>query len=288
MKPRIPSASRRAPERVLVAFSQLFVFALLACLAHSPARAGLITLKVSATATVHGQQLDTNVSVTNQGDESAANVQVHVDFQGRRQSSPSLPSLGVQKNHTAAFSMPAAGLAPGRHSLAIIVDYTDTNGYPFTALSFADFIFGEDSPPRIHATMKAVELGREADLDLRLKNLDATPRELKLRLILPKEISAAQTENRIALGGSSEQTVRFQLRNFSALEASTYQIFVLIEYDEKGKHSSRFTPGTVKIVAAKDNIFASYRAPLLAGVGLLVILFVGLQIYSRLRKRPQG
>jgi len=134
--------------------------------------------------------------------------------------------------------------------------------------------------------MKTVELGREADLDLRLKNLDSTPRDVKLRLILPKEISTAQAENRIAPGGTHEQTARFQLRNFSALEASAYQIFVLTEYDKNGRHSSLFAPGRVKIVAARG-FFGTYRTLLVAGVGLLIVLFVGSQIHFWLRKRPR-
>lgn len=89
MTPQIASASQTAPKRVLLEYSQLFVFALLACLACSPARAEHITMKVSTNAIVHGQQVDTNISVINLGDETAVNVQVHIEFQGRRQSSPS-------------------------------------------------------------------------------------------------------------------------------------------------------------------------------------------------------
>lgn len=283
MKSPIPSLSQTASHFPLPASSQFLFVTLLALLAHSSVQAGHITLQISTTPAVRDHQLQCGVTVTNQGDESAANVQVHVEFQGRRHSSPSRPALGVQQNHTASFSLPVTGLPTGRHPLAIIVDYTDTNGYPFTALSFADFIVGEDNPPKIHGVIEAIELGRKAKLELRVKNLDSTPRELKLRLILPKEISSPQVESQIALGGSSEQTVRFQVRNFSALEGSTYQIFVLVEYDEQGKHSSLFTPGTIKIVATKD-FFRTYRTPLLLSVGLLVLLFVGLQFYSRFRK----
>lgn len=273
-------------QQVLRACSQLFSALLLALLVHGPASAGHITMKVSTTTAVRDQQLQVGVTAVNQGDESAANVQVHLEFQGRRQSSPSQLSLGVQQNLVANFSLPITGLLPGRHSLVIVTDYTDTNGYPFTALSFADFIVGEDNPPQIHGAIEAVELGREAEMVLRLKNLDSTPRNVKLRLILPKEISAAQTEHQIALAGSGEQTVRFQLRNFSALAASTYQVFAQSEYEEKGRHSSLLTPGTIKIVAASD-FFGSYRAPLVAIVALLILLFAGLQIYSRLRKQPE-
>lgn len=239
-----------------------------------------ITLQISTTPQFRDNQLQCTLNITNQGDEPAANVQAHLEFQGRRHSSQNQPTLAVGQSTAPNFNFPVTGLSGGRYPLVVIVDYTDTNGYPFTALSSADFIVGEDNPAKIHGVIDAVELGKQARLEMRLKNLDATPRELKLRLVLPKELSSSQYENQIALGGSGEQTVRFPLVNFSALEGSTYQIFVLSEYDEQGKHSSLFTPGTVKIVPARS-FYRQYQIPILVGAGVLLVLFIGIQFYTR-------
>ncbi|OGT79485.1 MAG: hypothetical protein A3H91_01645 [Gammaproteobacteria bacterium RIFCSPLOWO2_02_FULL_61_13] len=286
LKSRLFSASRSARQRFLRACLRGFCAVLPALLMVGPASAGHITLQIDTTSTVRDDQLQSRVTLTNQGDESAANIQVHVELQGKRDSSPIQASLGVQRSYARAFSRPIAGLSEGRHPLVVIIDYTDTNGYPLTALSFAEFIVGADNPPRIHGVIKGIELGREAELELRVKNLDSTPRALKLRLILPKEISSSQAEYQIALGASSEHTVSLPVRNFSALEGSRYQILVLVEYDEQSKHSSLVVPGIVKIVGATD-LFRTYRVPLAIGVGILILLFVGLQFHFRFRK-PSG
>lgn len=284
LNPPAPLVSRSRAHRSPAFLRWLSsIVALLALFAHAPSHAGRITLQLSTTPTVREGQLLCRVQVTNSGDEAASNVQAHVEFQGRRHSSPSLPSLGVQKSHTADFSVPLSGVPTGRHSLAVSIDYTDANGYAFTALSYASFILGADNPPKLHAVIEPVELGRDARLEMRLKNLDSTPRQLALRLILPKEISSSQAEHNIMLGGSSEQVVRFELRNFSALEGSIYQVFVLSDYEGDGGHSSLITPGTIKIVAASD-FFRTYRAPLIAGIAVLMLLFLGVQVYSRFRK----
>jgi hypothetical protein len=114
---------------------------------------------------------------------------------------------------------------------------------------------------------------------MRIKNLDTTPKELQLKLILPKEISSPQPENRISLNGSTEQSVRFTVKNFSALEGSTYQVFVLAEYDEQGKHSCFFTPGTIKIVPAQ-NFLSEHKIALAAVAATLLLLLIGIQVIA--------
>jgi len=244
-----------------------------------PLFASHITLQINVSPAVRENQLSCLVNITNQGDESASSVQVHLEFQGRRYSSAALPTLAVGQNHSASFSLPTAGLPGGRHALAIFVDYADLNGYPFTALSHGDFIIGDDNPPSIHGVIDPIDLGSEETLVLRIKNLDGTPKEIKMKLFLPKEISSPQPENQISLNGSTEQSVRFRIRNFSALEGSTYQVFVLAEYDEQGKHSCFFTPGTVKIVPARS-FFSRNKWALGVAAGLLILLLIGIQIVA--------
>ena len=259
-------------------FNRLFlniVFVLLFCCG-APLQASHITMQISATPLVRDNQLHCTVTIINQGNERADSVQIHLDFRGQRHSSDMQPYLNIGESYTTDFAMPVVGLSSGRHPLVVILDYTDTNGYPFTALSSTRFFIGEDNPPKIHGAIEAIQLVRKERLELRVKNLDDTPREVSMRLILPREISSPRIGNQISLSGSGEQTVRFQLENFSALEGSTYQVFILMEYDDRGKHSCLFTPGTVTIAPSRD-LFSTYKVPILVGVAILFVIFVGLQ-----------
>lgn len=249
--------------------------------------AGHITLQISTTPTPADQQIFCTVSIVNQGDESAANVQAHVEFLGKRYSAQVQPSLAVGQTYQGSYEMPATNLLPGRYSLIVIVEYTDTNGYPFTALSTANVPFREDFSPQIHGMTDAVELGGSAGMYLRLKNPQNQKQEVQVRLVLPKEISCDQPQREVSLAAMGEKEIGFDLRNFSALEGSTYQVFTLVEYAIEGKHTSMAIPGTIKIVPARS-FFQKYRLWIISGTILLALAFAGIQIYGLLSRHRKS
>jgi hypothetical protein len=175
-----------------------------------------ITLVIATTNTVLEKQLQCHVRVTNKGDEAASNLRVRVEFHGQRQASAPLPELGLGQSHDASFTLPLSDAVRGRHSLAIFVDYSDAAGYRFSTPSHAELIVGEDNPPKLQAAMGNVELGSEAVLKLRVKNLDSTSRLLKLKLVLPREITSPQSESEMVMAGLGEQALQFPLRNNAA------------------------------------------------------------------------
>jgi len=246
--------------------------------------AGHITLQISTTPSVADKQILCAVSIVNQGDEAAANVQAHVEFMGRRYSAQVMPLLAVGQNYTGSYQIPAENLAPGRYTLVVMADYTDTNGYPFTALSNAGFTFREDFPPQIHGMSEPVDLGGTADLTVRLKNQGKKKQQIQITLVLPKEISADQTEVSLSLEAAQEKNVELGLRNFSALEGSTYQVFVLAEYTEEGKHTSMPIPCTIKITAARS-FYQKYRLFIITAAAALAVLFAGIQVYTFFRRK---
>ncbi len=274
-------ASSGRPHRPPAAWGFVLLMALLSA---GTARAGHITLQISTTPTVAEKQVLCTVSIVNQGDESAASVQAHVEFRGTRFSAQVMPVLAVGQSYTGNFQIPRDRLASGRYTLVVMTDYTDTNGYPFTALSTAGFVVGEDFPPQIHGMAEPVELGGTEPLTLRLKNQGKKDLQAQLRLVLPKEISADPVERVLGLGALQENDAAFSLRNFSALEGSTYQVFVLAEYSDAGRHSSLPIPCTVKIVAARS-FFQKYKIWILVAGSLLGLLFVGIQLYSFVSRR---
>ena len=249
-----------------------------------------ITLQVSAITRVNKQaQATCTVSVLNQGDETAANLQVQVESGGRLLSAPPRAALPAGQTHESIFSVPTDALMIGRHFLVILIDYTDTSGYPFTAMAHANLVIGEDMAPQIQGSIEPIELDQAARLHVKLSSSDRKIKQLQLRLLLPKELSVSRPSQDLELQPSEVKTLSFEVNNLSAVAGSIYSVFVLAEYSAQGRHTGLIIPGTIRIEPG-TNIFQRNRTVILFAAGFLAVLLVGAQFYSRKRlnrKKPQ-
>ncbi len=258
-------------------FFILFGFSLL------QVRAGNITLEVASTTKVDRQARTVcTVSVTNKGDEPASHVQIRVESQGRRFTDPQTPDLSPGQTHQAVFPIPTDALSIGRHLLVIYVDYTDTAGFPFTAVSHGNFVLGQDLSPRLQAEVQPIELAEKALVRIHIKNPDNQKRKVEMRLILPSEIATEHPDHILEMGPFQEKEPEFELLNKTASAGSVYQVFTLLQYDEAGIHTGMVVPLSVRIVGT-EGMFQRYRTAIILLVALLTALFIGSQFYTRRR-----
>ncbi len=136
--------------------------------------------------------------------------------------------------------------------------------------------------PAIVGMMDAVTLRGASRMTLKLKNLDAQEKHLRIRLILSQEISADTSTAEMKLTPYQETQIQFSIHNFSALNGSTYPAHAVIEYDLAGMHHTAIASGMVRIAAANA---VMDRWPVPAAVAACGLLFLWLNVRARQKQK---
>ena len=191
--------------------------------------------------------LQTKVLVTNRGDETAYSVQIKAESLNPPQQSPTAQNIPVGKSISTTFKQSIKDLPHGRYPLLLRILYADANMYPFSAPATSFFTHGHDAAPELIGVIENSRVGKSGHLTLKLKNPSELAKEIHLRLFLPQELSVENPTSTIELSPHQETSIRFPVRNFSALEGSTYAVFAVLEYDQEGLHYSTLAPGTIAI-----------------------------------------
>lgn len=270
---------RRSPE----GFTLLPILLLLGL---SPLYAGVISLESRVDVSVQPHSLGVDLTVTNRGDESAYNVQVRNEVLGVTQESSLQPRLDVGKDFSARFRFPLEHPLPGRYPVILRILYTDANRYPFSALVLSNFSWQRDALAGVLGILDKAQFRSGGRLHLKAKDLDGQAKSLRVRLLLPLELSAATAQEDIALRPGEEVTVPFAVRNFSALEGSTYPVYAIIEYDAAGTHVTTLAPGLIRIGPSQD--LQRYGFYLLVGLIAVLGLFLLYNFRMFLRDGPAG
>ena len=176
------------------------------------------------------------VTVGNEGDEAARNVQLRLDFLGRELSGEDRTELTPGQAYTEDFEFDRDRASlPGAYPAVITVSYTDLNGYPFSALSARLLPIGEAIRGDLHLTLSPLRLGRRAVLPVDVTNRSARPKQVELELKVSSDITVREAARSFAIEPWGKEEFRFTLENFSALEGSTYPVFALAVYQEEGR-----------------------------------------------------
>lgn len=221
----------------------------------------------------------TIITVTNLGDESAYNVQLSLDINEQKKISDLKSQLGMQEKFEWKMPLDSKLKNPGKYPLILTTSYQDANSYPFSAISVSTFDYKQGAISDIAAKINSIEIADEETLELTIKNTADTTKNLNIRLIAPKELTAEKDKVSIKLPAKREITINFEIKKFSALAGSSYVVFGVIEYDEAGRHYTAVTNGLVRVIE-KKNIFNN-QALLTALLVILAVIF----IYFQLKKK---
>jgi len=244
------------------------------------ANAGFITIETKITTSSENEILKVIAEVKNNGNEPAYNVEIRTDLQTDIKVSKIKDALGVGETYKADFEFNLNFKNPGKYPLVIAVNYTDANQYPFSALSCTQFAYRENTVSQVFAKSMELAMSKKGELILNAKNLAEKDKNLSIRLIIPKEISADALIKKMSIQGRSEKEIGFNLNNFSALPGSNYQIYAILEYEEGNKHYSTVVPGVVKI-EREGMFFQKYKTLIIVIVGILVLLFLVYQFMPK-------
>ena len=222
---------------------------------------------------------ETRISLTNYGDESAYNVQLILEVNNKKTVSDIKSQLGIQESFEWNAPLTLKPENPGKYPLILTTSYQDANSYPFSAISVSAFDYEQSTISDIAAKMDSIELSNKKTLKLTIKNLAETAKDVNIKLVVPKELSADKDKLSLSLPAKTEKAVNFEIKKFSALTGSSYNVFAIIEYDENNEHYTTITNALITVVE-KKNIFTNQNL-LIALLVILVIIF----IYFQFRKK---
>jgi hypothetical protein len=262
----------------------LLLFIILTCVFYQNAQAiaGVITIETETSVTVTGDLLEVSVTTRNKGDESAYNVQVHLILFGERKSGPVKAQLDKGKQEKTAFENTISGLKKGRYPLVVLVDFYDANQYPFSAVSCPTFFLKEDANADLICFGKDISIEESGRLGFKIRNPGSEPKAIRARLILPKELSTPTSQADLRIDAGKEETINFDIKNFSALSGASYPVFCSFEYDSKDTHFTAIAKSLVTI-RKNENWFSSTKGYWIGAAIILGVILVAVQFK---RKRP--
>ncbi|HTY12849.1 MAG TPA: hypothetical protein VMD02_01530 [Candidatus Omnitrophota bacterium] len=261
-----------------------FLFASLFLLLAAPCcYAGRISLVTTVTSEVAGATLNVSLSVINSGDEAARRFSPHINAAGRTVSADRANALSPGATYRTALKFDLKSIKPGIYPLLIVLNYEDANQHPFSALVAQTYKYGATLLPLTSCEITPVRLSGTARTEVKVMNGGGKGLAGSVKLFLPNELKADPNGIKMDLLGGSEKNFSFTLRNLSALNGSSYQIFAIIEYDLNDFHQTVITPGTVSVTAPGSLLDISTFQLLYIFITLIVIL-IAVQFVPRIRK----
>ena len=261
--------------------------ATLALLRPAGAAAGSISISTEVVATARDRTLAVTLNVTNSGDEAAMSVAAQAEFGGASARAEPRPSLRPGERMEATLELPRTQASPGQWPLVTRVDYADAKGYPFQALQVA--VVSVMASPSLVAIVDvdAQPVAGSSALLSRatvhvLKSLSDAPRQVRVRLVSPRELEMDPAATTLALAPWGEAAVDAKVVNRAARAGSRYPVFVTAEYDDEGVHHTAVGQAGASIVDGGG--LRAHGLLLLAAV--LVVVWLALLAWRRFRARP--
>ncbi|MBW2995092.1 hypothetical protein KY312_01965 [Candidatus Woesearchaeota archaeon] len=218
------------------------------------------------------------IAASNFGDEPARDVMISAELNSQEKIGKINSIVGIAQTISENFTFNIDDMN-GVYPLIITTGYADANSYPFSSIIVQPFVAGENVRSEISGKIEPIELKEKAEAELVLKNFGDKERNIKLRIIVPKEISVESTQGTLSLQPNAEGTLKIKLNRFSALVGSTYMIYALTEYDENGVHYSSAISSTISVVEDKP-----FKIPIWLYI-VIILGLIGVIVYFQFRRK---
>ncbi len=266
-----------------------FIVAIAALLVlQSSVLAGHISLNTRYTfpSKVSSGNFTVNVEVKNTGDEAAYDVSLTPLLSEGLYSEPLAVGNKIAADGTFNGEIEVElgdNVTPGEYALAVLTDYKDANGYPFSSVSIPPekLVIRENSNALVSATIERIKLpvNGKKNIKLNLRNLEDIEHQVSVLLLIPREFDTGKNTETVNLKSRGDRELVFDLMSKGALSGSTYVIYALLEYDEDGIHHTSNAVGVVEVVEEEPGIDVPGYA-FIAVVFISIVLFVGYQFIA--------
>lgn len=238
-----------------------------------PVIAGAISLTTSVSSEIMIEDsTNLHIELLNSGNEPAYDVQVSLiteDFESE-------PILAGKLNPNKPFEGDinvslTKNIIPGKYPVAVIVDYADANGYPFSSVSPSYIVYKTQTVTRVSGIFNQLSLAgkEEKKLILYIRNLDDVSHDVDVELIIPREMKVLNDKRSVSLESKEEKELSFEVSSLSALPGSSYVVLASLEYEDETYHSS-FVSGIIKITEGKPFNLPIWL-PILSFIALSII-----------------
>ena len=262
------------------------VAAMLAAFWMSCAHGGHITMatQYSVTPVPDGAMLA--VTVRNRGDVPAHAVQFEVSVEGNSLVGPVIDKLAVDESTSVEFTLADHFQRPGRYPLVIRTFYKDTAGHRFTALIVGFYNHQSSVKPDVFIEGQAtiVPVDGSGTVAFVLRNEGSSTLAMDLELHLPEELSTARRHAVVEVVPHSEDTVMFDLENYSALANSRYPVALVGRYEHDGHSYGVAGTATIRLGREDPGKIRPIWIWFMLG-GLLPVVIVFLRMYERRVRR---
>ncbi|MBI5078716.1 hypothetical protein HZB08_01670 [Candidatus Saganbacteria bacterium] len=241
------------------------------------ASASYISLDVTLSSKIEAHNLKVKVRAVNKGDEPAYNVLAELWASGEKLLADRQDELKGYGAYRAEMAIPLSVELPGTYPLILLMHYTDGNGYPFSALTGQTFVYQREEVSPAFGWLKSSSFTEAGDVYLTLKNLGNRELNSKVYLVLPNELTVNENVVSVRLAPASEQSVKFTVKNFSALPGSAYQALAVAEFEDQNIHFTGVSSGTIKILSSRGTIFGLPPTVVIAILTALILVLFAVQ-----------
>ncbi len=257
--------------------SLAFALALLG--AGQPAAAGSIGLRVEPVAERTDSGLAVGLRVSNTGDDTAYDVRAAIEWGGQTHLHALAPALAPGALVDPLFELPAPAAGAGANLGLVTLRYADSNGRRFSALQDVRLSVTGAPPPFVTGQVGPAVIGGRATLRVRLLPLDGKPAPARICLRLPDEFTCTPAGWReVKLTPGTPTVLDFDVRNATALPASRYAAYVLVE--RRGAAGATELDALMGDLSVSPPLWQRLLGPRARGAALVLLLtlFVGMQI----------
>ncbi len=225
------------------------------------------------TISASAKDVTVTVHLENRGDSAAHDVRTLLSILDQRLASETVTRLPPGKALKISYFRKVDPVPKGSFPAVLLTDYADETGTAFSALHVAAF----DTKPGIRTNLVTqtapAEIAKSAKLRLTVENPGDRARDIRVRLILPREFTG-KDRNRVFLLDSGEQRgLDFTVENRSALEGAAYSAAFMAEYDEDYVHHTVVAESRLTVVPERG-LLGRLRPLWWAVLGLCVLGFI--------------
>ena len=247
------------------------IFGLVVVLLASFASASYITMQTIAETNSTGG----TINVTNNGDESAYQVQIISEILDNTYKSEIKSELKVGETFSTKLPIDLSNKKAGTYPLLVTIQYQDANGYLFSAL--LSRLIENNVPGRseIVVDLQDAEIKGSVKVPVKVTNFGEQSRDVQLFLFMSGEFSVKDNNRSVSVGPKSHEDVIFTVDNFAARSGSTYAFSAIAEYDSQDGHYGAVDSGGMRVLEKKSQLFD--KKMIIIALVVIVIIFVVLQ-----------
>ena len=238
-----------------------------------PAQAAYIRIQtVVEPIQITGQSGTANIQIKNTGDEAARMIVISAILpEGFSLQENSFPELAPNQEFKVSAKVLCKTSENGTYAGALLVQYTDTNGYPFSLTSPLPFYLGRGTSPSIALQGEKASLHQHSRTTLRYEVFSREPQSQVMRawLATPKELAATKAVQILSAAPQLRMPVRFDISENGALAGSTYVPVLIVDYSKDGAHYASTFSAPVTILPERSPYLAAMMA---VAVALLLVL----------------